>query len=976
MNCETVEELLLDYVEGELPEQQNQTVLSHIESCKSCSRSLEETRRLIQAIEAAKRDAPTGGLQEKTQGEQSGKAATGQSRTTSSGDSSRNPDEHGAAEGEPFASKGRTSRTKGETLGDFEILDEIGRGGMGIVYRARQVSLNRIVALKVLPGVVCQTGKSIRRFKNEAQAAARLQHTNIVPVYAQGEHDGRFYFAMKLIEGISLDRVLEKEPSLILPTLSEAVTRQTPADQEERERRDSIDATSSGLRADYRRMALLISGVAEGLEHAHRQGVIHRDIKPQNLLLGSDGLLHIADFGLARLLDEPSVTVTGEMLGTPAYMSPEQVGGDRAKIGHRTDIYSLGVTFYELLTKHRPFEGSTREQIVARICTDEPKPPRKWNPNIPIDLETICLRAMDRDRRRRYASARDMAADLRRYAEDRPILSRRVGPFEKAVKWVRRHPATTAIVTLSLLLLATASFWIVQSINARHDRANNLVHRAFEALAIVDYREPEQPRQWLDEAGTLGPNDVSFQVKLRVALAMTELLNHPELAVSHLEWAISKQPGDTEIMYLLAWALRRADQDQASHEWVRKAEAAGGATTAPGHFFHAQTIVRTNPDEAEEAYRKAMGLRDVYVQAMVHLGRAHNHWTYHNRKLERFAEQKRILINACEYRRDKAYPRYLLSIAYRLAAEIYEEAGEKESAETNFAGALKWAKEAQEKEPRSLRGYACEAEHWESRRDYPRAIAAWDRGEPFCDTPKLQVELNQYRWRLLYWNGQLDRAKNDLTTLARACPGSDVKKLWYVALFPALIRAEQGEMDEALRLARSMAESSPTDFRAITTTACLLRVLHRENEANKLLSRHADRIDYSAATSSTAPPGWNEAVYSLCQGTRSWEALERLAGDRGTDKLLWPAAHFVTACRSLSLGEWAEASDAFKRCERTYDYDDYCYMAKVFVRRLEDDPSWPSWLLELNVAQPRPLADSSGAAGSNTESGITEDMYR
>jgi len=933
MNCNTVEELLLDFIEGELDPAQAQTIRAHLESCSKCRDNVDETRQLIDAMEVARH----------RQDQASRISDTSQSRAI------------------PVTlSGGSLNWRTGQVLGDFEIISEAGRGGMGVVYRARQVSLNRIVALKVLPPSVCQTEKAVARFKREAKAAAKLHHTNIVSVYAQGQQDGHSYYAMELIEGDSLDQILKRSPAMVAPM--------GPDDEPAAENNDDTPslsgafllASNSLILADYRKTALLIAGVAEGIEHAHKHGVIHRDIKPQNLLLGNDGQLHITDFGLARLLDEPSVTVTGEMLGTPAYMSREQVTADGKRIDHRTDIYSLGVTFYELLTGQRPFMGSSREQVIARICADEPRPPRKLNPAIPVDLDTICLRAMEKDPKRRYQRAKEMAADLRRYAQDRPILSRRVNPFEKALKWVRRHPAMTAIIVLSVTLAITASIWTFQAIKARHTHARSLVQQAFDTLAYVDYREPDQAIQWLAQAEPLAPDTPSFRFEFLKTSGLAHLLSNPKIACDKLSEAARLRPDDTEIMYLLAWALRRDERIEQSRQWIDKAASTQeGETTAAGHFFHAQAVVRHKPEEAEQAYDRAISGRDRYIQAMVHWARADNHWMYHHRKHERFSRQESFLSAACEFQRAKAYPRYLLSIAYRLSAEIYEQATGAEMAEQRYKRALALARDAQKVEPHSPLGYACEAEYWESRRDYAVALATRDRGAKYCSSPSSKVELCQYRWRLCYWLDQLPRAMADLETLKETSPNSDKRTMWYKWLFPALIRADMGDMEEALRLTREMVETHPTDFRAITSAACMLRLLGQADEANTLLAEQSEQLDYGLGATTPFPPGWVESLYAFCQGSKTMADLEALADDRASDTLLWPVAHFCAGTTALSKGDRPAALDHFLKCERTFDYDDYCYLAKIFARKLAKTPAWPAWI----APAVQPASPNSGNAG-------------
>jgi serine/threonine protein kinase len=252
-------------------------------------------------------------------------------------------------------------------LGDFELIGELGRGGMGIVYEARQVSLNRRVALKVLPPALGLTGQATRRFEREAQAAAKLHHTNIIPVHAIGEEGGHHFYAMELIENQSPDRVLsdllgEGSNPLMESTVKQALAeiRPRPLSASREQQATSISDTSSGGREWFDTVAKLVAEVADALHYAHDRGIIHRDIKPANLMLSKEGHLCITDFGLARMAQEPGMTVSGSILGTPAYMSPEQIATGRMKLDHRTDVYSLGAVLYELLALQRPFPGESR----------------------------------------------------------------------------------------------------------------------------------------------------------------------------------------------------------------------------------------------------------------------------------------------------------------------------------------------------------------------------------------------------------------------------------------------------------------------------------------------------------------------------------------------------------------------------------------------------------------------------------------
>ena len=305
---------------------------------------------------------------------------------------------------------------QGGVLGDYRIGREIGRGGMGVVYEAEQLSLRRRVALKMLPLAGMLDERALLRFRNEAQAAAGLHHPHIVPIYGVGCERGVHYYAMQFIDGLSLDRWIsamreepphdaasETEPLALMSTEHDSPT---PVDR-------------------FRRIAELGIQVAEALHYAHELSVIHRDIKPGNLLMEKRGQVWVADFGLAQMEGEANLTLSGDMLGTLRYMSPEQAGGNRLGIDHRTDIYSLGATLYELLALRPAVVGENREELLRQITQDDPLPLKKHNAGIPVDLETIVLKSLEKELADRYATAADFAADLRRFLKGQTILARR-----------------------------------------------------------------------------------------------------------------------------------------------------------------------------------------------------------------------------------------------------------------------------------------------------------------------------------------------------------------------------------------------------------------------------------------------------------------------------------------------------------------------------------------------------------------------
>jgi serine/threonine protein kinase len=366
-------------------------------------------------------------------------------------------------------------------LGDFRLLREIGRGGMGTVYEAVQISLDRRVALKVLPFAASLDAKQLQRFKKEAQAAAHLHHTNIVPVHAVGAERGVHFYAMQLIEGQNLAALIEelrgqttsspsrgsRSPSAVVltsPDLPPAppgavtpTTRPVLWDQLTTQR-------TGGHPEFFRAVVRLVVQAAEALDYAHGMGVVHRDIKPANLLVDERGNLWITDFGLAQFHADVGLTGTGDLLGTLRYMSPEQVAGRRTAVDHRTDVYSLGATLYEVLARRPLHDGADRATLLHQILNDEPQPPRSVDRSIPVELETIILKAVAKEPEERYATAGELVADLRRFLEDRPVLARRPSFREQAWKWARRHRSLVTSLVVALLLsvavLATATVLI------------------------------------------------------------------------------------------------------------------------------------------------------------------------------------------------------------------------------------------------------------------------------------------------------------------------------------------------------------------------------------------------------------------------------------------------------------------------------------------------------------------------------------
>jgi len=354
------------------------------------------------------------------------------------------------------------------SLGDFRIVRELGRGGMGVVYEAIHESLGRRVALKVLPHRGPKSEKLRDRFLREAQAAAKLHHTNIVPVFGVGEQDGVPYYVMQLIRGFGLNTVISD-----WKMISAADGVATPGLEQEQETRNlrARDAATprepakhprslkdAPKRGDWAFIARAGAEAAEALDAAHEQGVLHRDVKPGNLLLDHTGRVWVADFGLAKMLDKDGLTETGDVLGTLPYMPPEAFHG---RFDPRGDVYGLGATLYEMLTLATPFTSDTPAGMIRQIDTHDPSPPSRTNPEVPRDLETIVLKALARDPEQRYETAGELAEDLRAFLEDRPIQARRSTWVEQAQRWTRRNPTIAWLsgITVAALLLAAGFGW-------------------------------------------------------------------------------------------------------------------------------------------------------------------------------------------------------------------------------------------------------------------------------------------------------------------------------------------------------------------------------------------------------------------------------------------------------------------------------------------------------------------------------------
>lgn len=441
-------------------------------------------------------------------------------------------------------------------VGEFTIVGELGRGGMGIVYEALQGTLGRRVALKILPYAAFVDEVKLKRFQNEARAAASLHHPNIVPIHSVGSDKGVHFYAMQLISGPSVADLLQQ----LRAEKKTASRPERPKDQDasvaaEADTHQDVQAAISTLHSDSRRDFVRTTmewtrQAAEGLAHAHENGVLHRDIKPANLLIDQQNNVWITDFGLARLESDASITATGDLIGTVRYMPPEVVSGKRVLVDHRADIYSLGLTMYEMLTLSAAFPGDDREHLIRQIMHEDPVPLRRLDSSIPPELEIVFLKATEKQPQDRYGSAQEFADDLQRILDDRPILARPPSLVARALKWAARHRAaviSTGVAAFFAMVVSLAVLWqtnhAIQGKNRellesqqRSQRSLNVARKALDDVYVRFSLE------WLADKQAMTP-------------AQRDLIIN---AASSYEELLSDFPDDRDLMFITVDLLRHA----------------------------------------------------------------------------------------------------------------------------------------------------------------------------------------------------------------------------------------------------------------------------------------------------------------------------------------------------------------------------------------------------------------------------------
>jgi serine/threonine protein kinase len=837
-----------------------------------------------------------------------------------------------------------------QRLGDFVIAREIGRGGMGVVYEARQTSLNRRVALKVLSSGVGLTPKAVQRFHREAEAAAKLHHTNIVPIYATGDENGTHFYAMELIEGPSLDQVIRQlrqasagppappdapggspDPA---PLAATGPYTEAPGPSSSGFGLSSSSLTSGGAYFDT--AARLVAEVADALEYAHRQGVIHRDVKPSNLLLSPAGRLSVSDFGLARMTELPGMTITGEMVGTPRYMSPEQITAGRVPVDYRTDVYSLGATLYELLTLRPPFAAEQRDQILAQVIQKEPAPPRRVNPKVPVDLETICLKAMDKDPDRRYQTAGQMADDLRRYVNRFAILARRAGPVARLRKWVRRNPALAAALAGLLACAGVAGGLAYRAdlaerdrldAQARHDaellaeRQRGALDRAILASRMEDF---DGARQAIREAEKLGCS----AGQIRMLQGQLELYQgHMAEAIDHLTQAVELLPESVAAWGMLAVACNNAGRVTDYHRTLGEATRRP-AVTPEDYLFrgHAESIL--DPERGLRSLDEALRRRS---SALARLIRAEVLRLHVLDTPDR--DQARLLLDEIQsLKRQFPENAMVLSLSFGVHTTCYHvfdildqptlrQAALDEGLKDALAAA-RFPNSAQVASTRWL--FLREA-------DRPADGVADLRRSSGVPNPGFHniFFLGEY----LYVTGEYAES----VRVFERCKGESIADLCRIL---ALVETPGGAA-RADEVHREFMSRDPGDW-DLFNSQLILRVLGRKAEAVEASRRFLTRPD-------RFPPVRQEQfrrALEYCAGVRSAEDLIASMGGKRGDLC---NAHLCVAVTALADGDRATARRHLNLCLGTRFYEFIPYeLARMLLARMDRDAGWPPWI------EPRP----------------------
>lgn len=792
---------------------------------------------------------------------------------------------------------------QGRPFGNYDLLEELARGGMGVVYKARQRNLSRLVALKMIRGERLAQASEVQRFRREATAAATLHHPHIVSVHEAGEVDGQYFYSMDFVEGRSLAEVVREHP---LPA---------------------------------RQAATYLKAIAEAVAYAHQRGILHRDLKPSNVLIDTHDQPHVVDFGLAKSLPgselpalNTELTQSGQVLGSPSYMAPEQAAGHGRAVDARTDVYALGAILYEMLSGRPPFQAETSLETLKLVLENEPAAPRLLNPRLPRDLETLCLKCLEKEPRRRYAGAQDLVEELGRFLENKPIVARPVSVPEKLRRWCQRKPLVAGLAGGLLLAclwnlsrtplapllgslalgLALAGWFGWRAGRSARQLRSEKVQRAIDAALTAalggDRAVAEQAIQQAEQQGA--PKEWVRMLKGQIALHTLSI----DAALQHFEAAVSLAPRSVAARAMLATAFVYNGQYERFAEMLGTLDQLS-PETPEDYLFLGAAMVPGHPDSAKpvallEQAKQKRPTGVTFLQLALAEG-------FHAIDAGSWLTVQRAM-DHCEWASEILGPEYPMVLTTRLngynfALRLCPE-GERAALLEKAAGAAR----ALESTPNPI-GRMQRAFYFEILGDEEAAVEEWRQAFQRSGTGV---------YAFWYAIGMLGRGRSAeaLETMNRMGPSTDA--------LTAIARA-------SLLLDQNLPEAAEQAYQQVVARLGSLRVL---GEAIPLLAGQSERVATNCARLLEVIPAQHpdySTLQFLAGESSRQEFLDRAAASgklRGT-------AHYWIGSRCLAQGDRETAAEHFARSveTRTHWWLGFRW-SRAFLARLEADPHWPPWI--------------------------------
>jgi len=530
----------------------------------------------------------------------------------------------------------------GQKLGDFEILKMVGQGGMGAVFLARQVSLDREVAIKVISSVGGAQAKNLDRFKRESMVLAKITHPNIVPIYEVGQEGPYSYFVMQYINGVSLDKILSsirnaKTGDKTSAVMSKCLKTYTATYSDKHQ---DTKGTTAEIDTDYIiNISKIIISIASALDYAHKKGILHRDVKPSNILIDSDGTAKLVDFGLARAETQQSITISGEFFGTPSYVSPEQIRKPDT-VDCRSDVFSLAATYYECLTLHPPFGGDTVNETLTQVISHEAVPPKKYCPRLSTDFNTVLLHALEKSPEDRYLTAADFANDIKNLLEFKPIMAKRPSIVYRAYKTVRRNPLKIAVVGISILVIVLTYFLFSSHFQQKNEAIAKELYRL--GLSKTSQGEFTEALMYLEKAIKVNPK---FTGAYNLAGDCFRYLGQHQKAIKIYEQAIEVDPNNTDAYCNLGITYRNLGRhDEAIKVFKQTIKINPNNTNA---YYNLGITYRDlgRHDEAIESFKQTVRINPNNTDAYCNLGTIYRDLGRRNEAIEAFKQMIKITPN-------------------------------------------------------------------------------------------------------------------------------------------------------------------------------------------------------------------------------------------------------------------------------------------------------------------------------------------